>query len=125
MLKTELDKMIETLEKLLAKTHTDTSKYLSKEIGDMIMLAVSKDDEAREKVRNTLRNDLKLELNILEAAWVRGASEPTDSLLSVQAKEKPFDESSVDDDNADNTEDTDASNSSDDARSISDDVEDF
>ncbi|EDN95069.1 hypothetical protein SS1G_10944 [Sclerotinia sclerotiorum 1980 UF-70] len=103
----------------------DHIKNSNEEIGDMIMLAVSKDDEAREKVRNTLRNDLKLELNILEAAWVRGASEPTDSLLSVQAKEKPFDESSVDDDNADNTEDTDASNSSDDARSISDDVEDF
>ncbi|KAJ8062133.1 hypothetical protein OCU04_008693 [Sclerotinia nivalis] len=127
VLKTRLNKMIKTLEELLAETHTDTSKYLRKEIGDMIMLAVAKDDEAREKVRlvrNTLRKDLKLELNILEAAWVRSASEPTDSLLSVKTEGKPFDESSDDDDNTEDAEDTDDSNSSDEAQSISDDVED-
>ncbi|CAD6445389.1 3ebc6d55-2da4-45e6-985d-8108c33c4a1d [Sclerotinia trifoliorum] len=84
-------------------------------IGDMIMLAVAKDDETREEVRNTLRNDLKLELNILEAAWVRGASEPTDGLLSVMAEEKPFDEISEDDDNTEDPEDSDDSNISDEA----------
>ncbi|KAI9642658.1 hypothetical protein NHQ30_008389 [Ciborinia camelliae] len=126
-LKSGLKAMTLNLEGLLITVHTDTSDYLRKEIGDMIMLAVAKNDQTRKEARDTLRQDLTLELNILEAAWVRGASEPADKLLPAKVDGKPENDSSEEDSEDDDDDDDDVSddsNSSDGAESISDDVED-
>ncbi|TGO63902.1 hypothetical protein BCON_0010g00680 [Botryotinia convoluta] len=126
LLKKRLNKMTKTLEGLLSKTHIDTSKNLRKEIEDMIMVAVGKDDEAREKVsrvRNTLCNDLILELNTLETAWVRSASEPVENPMSLNTDGKVEDDSGEDGEGDDFTCDTDCSDGSEGVESTSDEVE--
>lgn len=126
LLKKRLNKMTRTLEGLLSKAHIDTSKYLRKEIEDMIMVAVEKDDEAREKVsrvRNTLCKHLILELNTLEAAWVRSASEPVENTKSLNTDGKAEDDSSEDGEGDDFTCDTDCSDGSEGVESTSDEVE--
>ncbi|KAF7908044.1 uncharacterized protein EAF01_003799 [Botrytis porri] len=126
LLKKRLNKMIKTLEGLLSKAHIDTSKYLRKEIEDMIMVAVGKDDEAREKmsrVRNTLCNDLILELNTLEMAWVRSASEPAENPMSLNTDRKVEDDSGEDGEGDDFSFDTESSDGSEGVESTSDEVE--
>lgn len=118
LLEDRLSKMTSNLEELLAEAHTDTSHYLRNEIGDMIMLAVAENDEAREKVRSTLRINLILELTTLEAAWARGASEPADKLPTVNTdgmiEEVSSDEDDDDEDEVDEDDSSDMVESSDD-----------
>lgn len=120
LLKSKLRKMTRNVEEFLTRAHTETSDYLRKEIRDMIMLAVAKDDEAREKVRSTLRKDLSMGLNILEASWAEVASRPTEKIDPVKMDRKEDDENSDD-----TSDDTDEGDSNERIESTSDDDEDF
>ncbi|KAF7946128.1 hypothetical protein EAE96_009132 [Botrytis aclada] len=125
VLKTKLAKMTNKLEKLLREAHSDTSHYLREEIRNMIMWAVAKDDEAREKFRETIRKELTVQLDTLGVAWARGASEPADRFLLVKTETKPDDDSSEDDDEDDDISDnSDSSDDSEEAEGTSDDMED-
>ncbi|RAL65522.1 hypothetical protein DID88_001088 [Monilinia fructigena] len=120
LLTSKLSKMTRNVEEFLTTAHTETSDYLRKEIGDMIMLAVAKDDEVREKVRSTLRKDLTVGLSILEASCVKVASRSMNKIEPVKMDRKE------DDENDDNTsDDAGKSDSIEGVESTSEDDEDF
>ncbi|KAB8300826.1 hypothetical protein EYC80_002754 [Monilinia laxa] len=115
-----MKEMTRNVEEFLTTAHTETSDYLRKEIGDMIMLAVAKDDEVRERVRSTLRKDLTVGLNILEASWVKVASRPTDKIESVKIYRNEDGENGYD-----TSHETGKSDSTEGVESTSEDDEDF